>query len=102
MRRSSMSFSDVIVNLNRPFGSMWRVFLFQPYPIFGILTAPLYRRRTGQSMPRGLRHDAKPLPPMRWKLCAWKRVNLAGCFFTILTFLAILVLWEVESGIAAS
>jgi len=41
-----------------PLGSKWRVFLFDPYPMLGMITPhPLNFRRTLESIPFGRLHD---------------------------------------------
>lgn len=63
---------------------MWRVFLLDPYPILGIVFVPLNLRRTRQSIPFGLRHEAS----RRLKRSDWKRGKRFVRFLTIFLLIA--------------
>lgn len=63
---------------------MCLVFLLEPYPMEGMGVLERKRRRTAESIPRGLRHDS----PTRLYRSEWWRLNLAVRFLTISTILA--------------
>merc|ERR1719491_2611395 len=57
----SNSFTLCTTTLLKPFGWMLRVLLSVPYPIDGMGSAPLKRRRTRPSIPLGLRHEDRAI-----------------------------------------
>lgn len=59
---------------------MLRVLLSEPYPMLGMGTAPLKRRRTRPSIPFGLRQEVREI---RKKRSAWWRANFLVRFLTM-------------------